>query len=531
MATAESVQDFQKDDGLFDLDQDLVASLQQGGVVPGSEQDPDRPAFIDGQPAYDDTTMLHEKRKAVAAPTTTTAPAKKGRKPGRKPDLSEPESKRKAQNRAAQRAFRERKERHLKELEDRVMQLESEAAATSNENMYLKSQVSRLQSELRHYRNTVGLVNQTGTAVAASSPGQSPQTSSSSGSNGAPISKPFTFEFPFFGGPTPPSAQQSDKGTPSQRSSLSGTSRSGSTALSPNSSVSGASSTQHKPIKIESTDADEFCSELSQACGTRDHPLPAAASNASKSTPSRTIRAGSVPWNSLANGPQASPSNKDGQLNNNNSSSTSNNKNNNSQNQNSTGLALAGGPAASEAGSTPAGGANSADSPWALAANAGGFGDLFASPDYDSSNFVGEYRDPLFEGEEFTLPELVTSEYSMFDPIENPIANSTFDALESKSSDLFPQQSPAGLQGDAQNNNASSAAAAPAAADDDTVPAPKKGNLMNCNAVWDRICSHPKFGDIDIDGLCYELRSKAKCSDNGVLLTEKDVDKVLSNFS
>ena len=42
------------------------------------------------------------------------------KKPGRKPLTSEPSSKRKAQNRAAQRAFRERKEKHLKDLETQV---------------------------------------------------------------------------------------------------------------------------------------------------------------------------------------------------------------------------------------------------------------------------------------------------------------------------------------------------------------------------------------------------------------------------
>lgn len=43
---------------------------------------------------------------------------------GRKPIDTEPKSKRTAQNRAAQRAYRERKERKMKELEDKVRLLE-----------------------------------------------------------------------------------------------------------------------------------------------------------------------------------------------------------------------------------------------------------------------------------------------------------------------------------------------------------------------------------------------------------------------
>ncbi|KAI9361238.1 hypothetical protein DFJ73DRAFT_814514 [Zopfochytrium polystomum] len=48
------------------------------------------------------------------------------KKPGRKPAMQEPANKRTAQNRAAQRAFRERKEQYVRDLEMRVEALESE---------------------------------------------------------------------------------------------------------------------------------------------------------------------------------------------------------------------------------------------------------------------------------------------------------------------------------------------------------------------------------------------------------------------
>ncbi|GBB92424.1 hypothetical protein RclHR1_02000005 [Rhizophagus clarus] len=74
-----------------------------------------------------------------------TEPQKK--KPGRKPLTNTPSSKRKAQNRAAQRAFRERKERYVKELENKIKELESMSAKSVQENQQLKSLVEQLQAE------------------------------------------------------------------------------------------------------------------------------------------------------------------------------------------------------------------------------------------------------------------------------------------------------------------------------------------------------------------------------------------------
>ena len=60
--------------------------------------------------------------------------------------------KRKAQNRAAQRAFRERKEAHVKGLETRVNELEEITKSKDAENEQLKSQVEALQAELMNIR-------------------------------------------------------------------------------------------------------------------------------------------------------------------------------------------------------------------------------------------------------------------------------------------------------------------------------------------------------------------------------------------
>ena len=60
--------------------------------------------------------------------------------------------------------------------------------------------------------------------------------------------------------------------------------------------------------------------------------------------------------------------------------------------------------------------------------------------------------------------------------------------------------------------------------DDDTedgdpqvVPS-KDGKMLKCSEIWDRITTHPKYSELDIDGLCAELMAKAKCSDRGVVV-------------
>lgn len=112
------------------------------------------------------------------------------KKPGRKPLTSEPTSKRKAQNRAAQRAFRERKEKHLKDLEQKVSDLEKASESANHENSLLRAQVDRLQVELKDYRRRLHQAQKT------------PALTGASGLFGSknPSTGGFQFEFPMFGG-------------------------------------------------------------------------------------------------------------------------------------------------------------------------------------------------------------------------------------------------------------------------------------------------------------------------------------------
>lgn len=116
------------------------------------------------------------------------------KKPGRKPLMSEPTSKRKAQNRAAQRAFRERKEKHLTDLEKKVEDLQKASDDSNQENGLLRAQVARLQVELKEYRKRFSLLA-TGSGVSAMSAIPGAYSNNVQGLN----NNEFMFDFPRFG--------------------------------------------------------------------------------------------------------------------------------------------------------------------------------------------------------------------------------------------------------------------------------------------------------------------------------------------
>ncbi|KAG0180793.1 hypothetical protein DFQ28_000722 [Apophysomyces sp. BC1034] len=79
-------------------------------------------------------------------PQPTEQPVKVRKKPGRKPNPASP-ALRKAQNRAAQRAFRERKERHMRELEGAIKQAREQREMLDTENEQLRKDNEILKSE------------------------------------------------------------------------------------------------------------------------------------------------------------------------------------------------------------------------------------------------------------------------------------------------------------------------------------------------------------------------------------------------
>lgn len=103
------------------------------------------------------------------------------------------QQKRKAQNRAAQRAFRERKERHLKELETKVDDLEKASESTNHENGRLRAQVDRLNNELKEYKKRLSL---NGSGLGRSPPSAAALQSRKSWNTNQ---NDFQFAFPKFG--------------------------------------------------------------------------------------------------------------------------------------------------------------------------------------------------------------------------------------------------------------------------------------------------------------------------------------------
>ncbi|KAH7067074.1 hypothetical protein FB567DRAFT_509476 [Paraphoma chrysanthemicola] len=73
-----------------------------------------------------------------------------------KESLTPAQSRRKAQNRAAQRAFRERKERHVKDLESKLSALESSTHSLQSDNERLKLALQRARTENEILRATSG---------------------------------------------------------------------------------------------------------------------------------------------------------------------------------------------------------------------------------------------------------------------------------------------------------------------------------------------------------------------------------------
>ncbi|KAL4921005.1 hypothetical protein BDW62DRAFT_175728 [Aspergillus aurantiobrunneus] len=82
-----------------------------------------------------------------------------------KEGLSTPaQSKRKAQNRAAQRAFRERKERHVRDLEEKVTNLQQESTTLLADNERLKREIARFSTENEILRATTNSSSSSGPA-------------------------------------------------------------------------------------------------------------------------------------------------------------------------------------------------------------------------------------------------------------------------------------------------------------------------------------------------------------------------------
>jgi AP-1-like transcription factor len=159
--------------------------------------------------------------------------------------------KRKAQNRAAQRAFRERKEKHLKDLETKVVELEKRSEATSSENAQLRAQLEAVTEELNEYKRKMQTPN--GRAVSGGRLNK--------GFGHAAINNlsdvNFQFEFPKFGvlpGPVPQNKPVRQNTTSSLRSP------NGGNAVSPSQQTNNERTVGATPNSVNSLSTAELAS-------------------------------------------------------------------------------------------------------------------------------------------------------------------------------------------------------------------------------------------------------------------------------
>ncbi|KAJ5041431.1 AP-1-like transcription factor [Penicillium chrysogenum] len=127
-------------------DFELPGSVDLTGNLPGSTPDTDNNELDEKQKSTDGTVKIHNKE------TKKKQGESRAKIHDKKPLDSESITKRRAQNRAAQRAFRERKEKHSQGLETRAEELKKSFDLTTQENSLLWAQIKRLQVEIRETR-------------------------------------------------------------------------------------------------------------------------------------------------------------------------------------------------------------------------------------------------------------------------------------------------------------------------------------------------------------------------------------------
>ncbi|RSL75923.1 hypothetical protein CEP51_010425 [Fusarium floridanum] len=401
------------------------------------------------------------------------------KKPGRKPLTSEPSSKRKAQNRAAQRAFRERKEKHLKDLETKVEELEKASQAANHENGLLRAQVERMTSELHQYKQKVSLMTNS-----KALPREKVPFGNAAVSNLGDVN--FQFEFPKFGMlPGPPVNKP-------QRSGSSPTSPLQKTYPSPSNISNDSRSPQ-----------SQFKDDLAKFSGVFSPSMSSSATNPSRAS------VDSAGYS--ANGATSSPS----------ASSHSN-----------TGPSSSCGTSPEPFTQSPMG-FKPVDTMTTIGEEQSSHAttDHFSNVDLSSTNFdwLAQQNGGQFD------PQLF-GDYR--EPQENVLSNPSFDDFfnDALDTDFFVPYNMAptspGAKHNAQPKKAPNLIDQIDAQQNSIDDEPLKKQNMNCNQLWEKLQACPKAqnGEFDLDGLCSELTKKAKCSGTGPVVAETDFDTILKKY-
>jgi len=489
---------------------------------------------------------LHDKRKSMdgqdeddeGGGKRREGEDKTAKKPGRKPLTVEPTSKRKAQNRAAQRAFRERKEKHLKDLETKVEDLEKASESATHENGLLRAQVERLQVELKEYRKRLSWISSNG--LNRSQPVTQNQNRKSATNN----QNDFQFEFPKFGDLPPMPATNlfnnasatKQQATANTRSASNGTSNSPSMVQTNGARRSNsAASQQNQPARFGSLSQSPMSNAYSASPQPQNQQKDQGSVDSLSGLFSPSILeasrhsslGGYFPQTTFNTNSQPTRRSLDGGAMVNVSGVYSNSSISNSD---SPGSSIESQNAISSIGTSPEPSLNSPANKLTefnlnpiTEENQLPFGGYAADTGFDTNGInwlaqqnnngfdpilFGDYRETQdnvlaqdfgsFFNDAYPLPDLGSPLHNYNDVTAEPPAKN----------DLMRQVS---LAKDAEE------------------VVPNNDKPMTCNKIWDRLQSMEKFrnGEIDIDNLCSELRAKAKCSEGGAVVDKKDVDKIL----
>ncbi|KAK8085022.1 hypothetical protein PG997_006293 [Apiospora hydei] len=420
------------------------------------------------------------------------------KKPGRKPLTNEPSSKRKAQNRAAQRAFRERKEQHLKDLETKVKELEEASATTNNENSQLRAQVEKMTMELNEYKKRLAAA-----PTPRLSSGPSPK-SYQQGVFGAGLVNTmndvnFQFEFPKFGllpGPSevtsPTTGSKAPKRTTSASSPTTANGYAGQSSPSRQDQATPSSTKSRENSTSQPKDA------TSKYTGMPNQSPYEVGGNASRSS----LDSGNF---SIGGTTSTSPS-----------SSHSN-----------------GGPSSS-CGTSPEPFTQSplgfkpvdtlttiGEEQSGLTVDNGNHMGGFGSFDFSNFDWLANQNGGQFD------PQLF-GDYR--EPQDNILANTTFD--DSFFNDAFDADfiTPYNMAPSPNVPKKNICAEIDARKEEeDTIVTTENGKLLTCTNIWEQLQNCPKVqsGDIDLDGLCSDLQKKAKCGGTGAVVDETDFKAVM----
>ncbi|CCC71566.1 hypothetical protein NCAS_0H02560 [Naumovozyma castellii] len=518
----------------------------------------------------------------------------------------EAKNKRTAQNRAAQRAFRERKERKMKELEEKVNNLTKIQKQNEIESEFLRGQLITLVNELKKYRDP--------------NPNESKVLEYLSQHNGN--NKDFTFQFPETSNlnkkvtiPSPdgsferqqqkkPSTSSISSNDDSSSSNLMQTintpSMSTTTSVSSNQNQNLTGTTNNKTslewfdnmfnnddlfnqqlLSLSNTananknttttatntsllqlddpnlitnnfdvtdkfdeQVSDFCGKMNMACGTRYDPVPKSKSNTSTPQNNNSSLL-SPPSNSKQIANQSNLFNLNTPPNLNITNTFDFNSPLDSPQQQNQAFGQLGMPNSPQFLSAfelptensiqkqpqqqqPMASKKSPTLPFINSSLAFPTDDIFNNT-ISNNNNNSNTNGPLFNESSSLLSDFIRNEDGNVSDSDND-ADSDFDN-DLINKNLINQEisNPVLAPAPTSVPASTAATAAPEDEDDDEFIVPSRdGGLLRCSEIWDRISAHPKYSDLDIDGLCSELMTKAKCSERGVVVNAEDVQLALT---